>query len=486
MIFVPAAVLVCPILIPINYTHGKSTATGGVSGLDTFGWSNVGLNHADRFWAHLLIGWLFIGFVCVVIWIELAYYVQILQVSRHRDICTILVEAIPRDYMTAESIKQCFSIFPGKVIGVAINEDMGRITSLALHRTALARRLELAETIRLQKAVGSCAQARGLRGSLETYIHKLLSCRLQERDPRMHLHDELRALDVRYGVELSGDIDRKRLPSAFVTFENPASAHMACQTVMNIRPGHMTPRTLVPSIDDIMWNNVNKSLLSRTLRTALSNTLILSIALICAIPVAFAGLLSQIIYLTEAVPWLGWVNELPRWSLGLIQGVLPSTILAVFIGVYATILEPLVDIQGITSHAAVSLRIQDFYFCFLFIQTTLLVSLSAGLTTIANEVGHGASLVMVLAKNLPKASNYFLSYILLQALSSSSNALLRSDLLLVKFVISPLLDKTVTQMMERNNRLFDIKLGTFIPFFTNLSCIGKLFVVRSKQEILIA
>ena len=77
------------------------------------------------------------------------------------------------------------------------------------------------------------------------------------------------------------------------------------------------------------------------------------------------------------------------------------------------------------------------------------MSLSAGLTAIANEMASGASLAATLAKNLLKASNYFISYILLQALSVSANSLLRIDRLFRKLLLSPIFDKSVTQIITR-------------------------------------
>jgi hypothetical protein len=112
------------------------------------------------------------------------------------------------------------------------------------------------------------------------------------------------------------------------------------------------------------------------------------------------------------------------------------------------------------------------------VQVTLIVSLSAGLTTIVNEVASGGSLVATLAKNLPKASNYFVSYVLLQALSVSANALLRIDKLVGNFVLAPIFDRTVTQKLERK-RGQDIRWGTFVPVYTNLACIG----TQSRRQI---
>jgi hypothetical protein len=86
-------------------------------------------------------------------------------------------------------------------------------------------------------------------------------------------------------------------------------------------------------------------------------------------------------------------------------------------------------------------------------------------------MANGGSLAETLAKNLPKASNYFLSYVLLQALSVSASSLLRIDRLGGKFVLAPIFDRTVTDMMMREMGQ-DIQWGTFVPFYTNLSCIG--------------
>jgi hypothetical protein len=96
----------------------------------------------------------------------------------------------------------------------------------------------------------------------------------------------------------------KPLPSAFVTFQNPLAAHMACQTVIHTTSSYMTPRTLPVSTKDIVWDNVCIRWWERSVRTVLSNALIVTFSILCVVPVAFAGLLSQVIYLTQAITWL--------------------------------------------------------------------------------------------------------------------------------------------------------------------------------------
>jgi hypothetical protein len=481
LVFFPAAVLITPILLPLNYLHGK-TATLGVSGLDTLGWSNVSLDHCNRYWAHLVFSLLFVAYVCWTIWIELVHYIGVWQNSPYAALRTVLLDSIPKDWMVDEVLRSQLQAFPGNITDVSFSRDFSVLSQATARREHLARLLEKAET-------------HHIRNTIKAGVH-----RINMRTPRVFIRPPLPSRDIRgliawsksekvdsiffYREELrkvSEQVESAQaapdtfpyLQSAFITFETPLAAHMVCQTVIHTKPGYITPRTLPVSGDDVVWANVCISWWSRTIRTVASNLLIAAAAILCVIPAAFAGLLSQIIYVAQAVEWLGWINDLPKPSLGLLQGVLPPVLLAILVKGFASALAYLIQKQGIPTRANIELKIQDYFFYFLFIQTTLVVSLSAGVTTIANEVASRGSLAATLAKNLPKASNYFLSYVLLQALSVSANALLRIDRLGEKFILAPLFDKTVTEMIARKKGQ-DLQWGTFVPFYTNLSCIGML------------
>ncbi|KAI1551660.1 integral membrane protein [Pyrenophora tritici-repentis] len=479
VIFTPAALLITPILVPLNYTNGKG-AVLGVSGLDVLGWSNVGLDQADRSWAHLLFSLVFIGHVCWVIWSELALYVASRQHAPNAALCTVLVDSIPDDWMSEKVLTSQLEVFPGEVTAISFNRDYSAISKLAERRERMARALETAEISNIRKACRAGVRKQSKKSSsvrcLQYQSRNLLKLfgwlRLEKVDTTLVYREELRKTGEKMDLYRAALKEFPPLRSAFITFANPLAAHMVCQTVIHTSSGHMTPRTMPLSVDDVVWSNVNITWRDRTLRTILSNVLIVATASACVFPVALAGLLSQIIYITQAVSWLSWINKLPQFFLGLLQGVLPPTLVAILIKGFVVVLQYLVRKQGISSRSHIDLKIQDYYFCFLFVQVTVVISLSAGLTAIANEMTHGASLAATLAKNLPKASNYFLSYILLQGLSISANALLRIDCLVGKFILSPIFDKSVTQMMIRR-RGRDLEWGTFVPVFTNLSCIGR-------------
>ncbi|KAJ6280863.1 hypothetical protein J3E71DRAFT_178613 [Bipolaris maydis] len=493
LIFIPASILITPILVALNYTNGKN-AGNGVSGLDTLGWSNIGLDQADRYWAHLVFSSLFTAHVCWIIWNELTFYVAARQRSPSITLRTVLIDSIPDDWMSEKTLASQLQLFPGEITSISFNRDYSAISKLAAKRKRLAKALETAETANMRKACRAGVEKRSKRSrfskvsrcmgyQLQKVMDILTWLRHEKVDTRMFYREEIRKTGEKMQVYRTKRDEFPLLRSAFITFSSPLTAQIVCQTVIHTNTGYMTPRLLPLSIDDVIWSNVNISWIDRTVRTVLSNVLIGVTATACVVPVALAGLLSQIVYMSQALSWLSWINELPESILGLLQGVLPPILVAILVRTFVTVLDYLVRKQGIPIRSHVDLKIQDYYFYFLFVQVTLVVSLSAGLTAIANEIASGAPLAATLAKNLPKASNYFISYILLQGLSISANSLLRIDCLLGKLVLSPIFDKSVTQMMIRRKDQ-DVQWGTFVPIFTNLSCIG-LFYPKALKHLLV-
>ncbi|CAE7219857.1 RSN1 7TM multi-domain protein [Pyrenophora teres f. teres] len=443
LIFTPASLLITPILVPLNYTNGKTAILGN----------------------------------------ELTFYVATQQHSPYAALCTVLIDSIPDDWMSEQVLRSQLEVFPGEVTAISFNRDYSAISQLSARRERLARALEVAEISNIRKAYRAGVQKRAKssrflkerrRSSFRSrsLLNLFAWLRPKKVDINLFYQEELRNAGEKIELYRKTREDFPLLRSAFVTFANPLAAHIACQTVIHTRSGYMTPRTIPLSVDNVVWSNVNIALRDRTIRTVLSNVLIMATATAYVVPVALAGLLSQIIYITQAVSWLSWINELPASFLGLLQGVVPPILVTVLVKGFISILDYLVRKQGISSRSQIDVKIQDYYFYFLFVQVTLVVSLSAGLTAIANEMASGASLAVTLAKNLPKASNYFISYILLQALSVSANSLLRMDRLFGKLLLSPIFDKSVTQIITRRKGQ-DIQWGTFVPVFTNLSCIGR-------------
>src|SRR5437764_10363830 len=99
--------------------------------------------------------------------------------------------------------------------------------------------------------------------------------------------------------------------SAFMQFTCPVTAHMICQSVNHHKPQYMTPRYIEIWPDNVLWENMTIGWWGGVFRTILMNAAIVGLIVGCVIPATFTGLLSQIVYLTTAIPQLGWVTKLP-------------------------------------------------------------------------------------------------------------------------------------------------------------------------------
>lgn len=134
---------------------------------------------------------------------------------------------------------------------------------------------------------------------------------------------------------------------------------------------------------------------------------------------------------------------------------------------------------------AIERAVQGMYFAFLFIQVFLVVSISSGITVVIHDlINSPFSAPSILAQNLPKASNFFFSYMLLQAFTVSGGAILQIATLFVQFILSPILDTTAREKFARATTLVEIKYGTFFPVYTNLACIGIVYSVISPLILL--
>lgn len=105
-----------------------------------------------------------------------------------------------------------------------------------------------------------------------------------------------------------------------------------------------------------------------------------------------------------------------------------------------------------------------------FLVTTLTSAASAATSQIIKDPLSAKDL---LAKNLPKASNFYVSYFLLQGLIMSSMALVHVFSALAYKFITIFLDYSPRRLYEEWTELTRLGWGTVFPIFTNMGVIGK-------------
>lgn len=275
--------------------------------------------------------------------------------------------------------------------------------------------------------------------------------------------------------------------SAFIQFNNQAAAHMACQSVSHHLPKQMQPRLVEISPNDVIWDNMSIPWWQQYVRTAAVITAVAAMIVLWAIPVAFSGSLSQIDTIRDDFPWLAnWLGTAPGWVISIIQGILPVAIIGILVALLPLILRFLVKLQGVPTGMLIELAVQRYYFAFQFVQIFLVVSISSAISTLVTLIEQAtqssfnvSSVPELLAQNIPQSSNYFLSYLLLQALSVSSGALAQIVNIVSLWVFGPLFDNTARSKFRRQTQLQQINWGTFFPVYTNLACIGLIYSVIS-------
>ncbi|PMD46485.1 DUF221-domain-containing protein [Hyaloscypha variabilis F] len=286
-------------------------------------------------------------------------------------------------------------------------------------------------------------------------------------------------------LNLEIEIDQKepeRFPlmnSAFIQFNHQVAAHMACQAVTHHVPKQMAPRTVEISPNDVVWDNMSIKWWESWLRTALVTGLVSGMVILWSFPVAWTASLAQISDLAAKYSWLHWLERIPARVLQAIAGVLPALVLSILLALVPSILSYLAFLQGAQTGMEKQRSVQNYYFAFLFVQVFLVVSISGSALATLGSAAQITAIPNTLATQLPKAANYFFSYMILQALSTSSGTLLQIVTLILWYVLPKLFDNTARQKWKRNTTLPTVTWGTFFPVYTNFACIALIYSVVS-------
>ncbi|KAI5303126.1 COPII subunit, partial [Ascosphaera pollenicola] len=236
---------------------------------------------------------------------------------------------------------------------------------------------------------------------------------------------------------------------------------------------HMAPRHigLVPT--DIIWENLRIRWWELIIRKLATVAFVVALVIFWAIPVAVVGMISNINYITEKLPWLGWINDMPPVILGVVTGLLPSILLSVLMALVPIILRLMARLGGVPTTAALELRTQYFYFLFQVVQVFLVTTFSSAATSAVQDIiQQPQKAATLLAQYLPRASNFYLSYIVLQGLTFSSGALLQISDLLISKILGRVLDNTPRKIFSRWSTLAGLGWGTVMPVVTNLAVIA--------------
>ncbi len=138
--------------------------------------------------------------------------------------------------------------------------------------------------------------------------------------------------------------------------------------------------------------------------------------------------------------------------------------------------------MGEPSYSRIELFTQSAYFCFQVVQVFLVCTLSSAASAVGKQIADNpASATTILAQNLPKSSNFYISYFIVQGLTIASGVISQ----IVGFVIFTLMYKylagTPRALYTKWANLSAISWGSTLPVYTNIAVIGE-YLKRSPLK----
>lgn len=128
---------------------------------------------------------------------------------------------------------------------------------------------------------------------------------------------------------------------------------------------------------------------------------------------------------------------------------------------------------GDPTKSVIELKVLKWHYVFQVLQVFLITTLSSGAAAVASQIAQDPSSVpQLLAERLPRASNTYLTYFVVQALTNApSNVLNYSDVLFYIFYDN-FIDKTPRQKYKTHTTLRGMAWGKLFPKYVNFVIIG--------------
>lgn len=488
-----------PILLPVNATNGNN-----LKGFELLSFANV--TNKNRFYAHVFLSWIVFGLIIYVIYKELYYYVVVrhaIQTSPLYDgllssRTVILTELNSSVSQPGEMEKR----FP-KASTIVYAHDHSDLRKLIKDRKKTASKYEgaLNKVINKSVKIRMKAEKKGKldelynngtkpEDDLQTYIplKKRPTQRLgklkipflaSKVDTIEYSRDHIAELNEKIHKEQADWSVKDTQPVCFMEFESQLEAQRCYQSVESVLGTSSYGQRLIGvSPDDINWDNVNFTKSKRRSMRSVANTILVLLIIFWAIPVAVVGCISNVTFLSDKVFFLRWLKKVPDVILGLITGIVPSLALSILMSLVPPFIKKAGNLSGCFTAQEAELYCQAWYYAFQVIQVFLVITLaSSASATVEAIIKDPHSAMTLLANNLPKASNFYISYFLVQGLTLSSGALLQIVNLILSKILGRFLDSTPRQKWNRYNNLSKPSWGVIYPTIEVLVCIWICYAI---------
>jgi hypothetical protein len=503
--FAPTFVFTWLLLLPI-YGAKPNNAQ---SGFNQFVFGNVGTGRAQQL---RLIAPLFANWIVVFWWLYVMRRFLSAFVTHRQEFLTspkyanspqaktILITGIPNDYLSEKKLTAMYSHLPGGVAKVWLNRDLKEMPQLFDDRLAACNKLEAAQS-KLQKIAHKKIKKGKVESSLhdkdaelsldvaDKYVtkkerptHKLgaLGCFGEKVDTIEWCQTEIprltKELDERRQAADKDYDTYKPQAAAFILFHTQIAAQIAVKAQAHHLPYRMANHYAGAHPQDVIWPNLSMNPYAAKIRSAIGWAITIAIVIFWTVVTGVVGVISNVKGLATNVSWLHWLDSIPSVVVGIIQGILPTVLLAVLNILLVMFLRFLGRFSGIPTRSGVELstftRMAIFSLVQNFLILTIISGASSGINQIVPIISNPAGLPKLLSTVIPKASIFFLSYVILAGITGAASGFLQIVGLLIYYVKKFLLASTPRKTWHIDHDMGSVAWATLFASTTLLSVIG--------------
>lgn len=482
-------VITWPILFPINASNSNH-----LQQLDMLSFGNV--KDKNRYFAHIFVSWAFFGTVIFVIYRELVYYTTFrhaLQTTPLYDSMlssrTLLLTEIPEVALEEGELRTYFPT----ATNIWYARQYKKLEKLVEERTKLSLKYEGALNGVLSKAVNmrkKCEKKKKPLPEPADDLNKYLKDGKKRPTHRLKFLIGKKVDTLEYGVERLGELNtdikkaqlehntNAQLPSVFIEFPSQLELQKAFQAIPYNKDFKGTGRHVGLAPEDVIWENLSLTKTKRIIKKTIASTILTLTIIFWSIPVAVVGAISNINFLIEKLPWLGFINNMPKALLGIITSLLPVVALAVLMSLIPPFIKKMGKISGCITVQQIEKYCQNWFFAFQAVNSFLVVTIASSASGVVVEIiKNPTSSLSLLAENLPKAANFYISYLCLYGLTFSSALLLQLVALILAQFLGKILDKTPRAKWSRYTTLGQPFFSVLYPNFQLIALIALAYAI---------
>lgn len=317
----------------------------------------------------------------------------------------LIVYDIPQDQLTEQGIRDRFDLMvPGQVAEVILVRESAASKKLQKKLDTAVTKRELAEYV---------ASVKGVNPKFRPGPCGCLMLQKPKEDAIEYWKEEQNNL----ATEISDLGDKAKLTgSAIVLFTNRRACALLAQA--NIATGS-TSWTVAKAgePEGVHWPAFSIPSLQVEARMYAVFVFVVIFTLFWTIPAtAIVGLAN--LRNLAGNPAFSWLEPVLDWSpavTGLIEGLLPPTLMAVLISLIPTLFRFVVGQERIGSLAVIERKTRDYFYCFTIYGAFFSIALGSSLISRIPEIrDNPTSIIPALAEGTPRQGLYFATYIIVQ------------------------------------------------------------------------